>query len=161
MLPTPTTDQTKNMPDRTTSTHATTSTSHVAESLVSLFQSSSNSSLWTNGLPDPDKIRRKMDQRLQQFLTHKYPPLEDGKFRYLREIRLRKDAQNEFYADMSYYESLLETVPVLPLQAESSEASTTTLVPYQPRPKPKRGRPYTGGRKPRPTTRKERRKDSD
>lgn len=117
-----------------------------ADALVSLSRSSNDSSLWTNGLPDHEKIKNKMERRLQQFIDQRYPPVENGPFRYLREIRIRKDAQNEFYADMSYYESLLYTAPVLSLQATTS---TTTIVPYEPRPKPKRGRPSTGGRKPR------------
>lgn len=117
-----------------------------ADAMVSLWQSSNDSSLWTNGLPDHEKIKNKMERRLQQFIDKKYPPVESGPFRYLREIRLRKDAQNEFYADMSYYESLLYAAPVLTLQATTS---TTTIVPYEPAPKPKRGRPSTGGRKPR------------
>jgi len=142
--------------DASTPSHAPTA---AAETLVSLFQSSADSSLWTNGQPDHDKIKRKMEQRLQSFINKTYPPLEDGKFRYLREIRLRKDAQNEFYADMSYYESLLYAPLVLPLQAV--ESSTTTIVPYEPVPKPKRGRPSTGGRKPRPTTRKGRNNEED
>jgi len=114
-------------------------------------QSLPNSSLWTDGLPDPVKIKNKMERTVEAFVNHRYPPIEDGQFRYLRLIHQRKLVQAEFYATMSYYESLLYAAPVLPLRAESS---TTTVLPYQPATKRKRGRPSTGGRKPRPTTRK-------
>lgn len=87
-----------------------------------------------------------MDRTVEQFVNYRYPPIEEGRFRYLRLIRQRKLVQDEFYATMSYYESLLDAAPVLPLRAESS---TTTVLPYQPQPKRKRGRPSTGGRKPR------------
>jgi len=110
-----------------------------------------DSSLWTDGLPDPVKIKNKMERTVEAFVNHRYPPIEDGQFRYLRLIHQRKLVQAEFYATMSYYESLLYAAPVLPLRAESS---TTTVLPYQPATKRKRGRPSTGGRKPRPTTRK-------
>jgi len=112
---------------------------------VPLDQSISDSSLWTDGLPDAQKINNKMEQRHQQFRNKRYPPVTTGRFRYQREIWQRKQAQNEFYADMSYYESLLLTVPVLPLPVPSD--STTITVPYHPAPKKRRGRPPTGGRK--------------
>jgi len=102
-----------------------------------------DSSLWTDGLPDPIKIRNKMARTAEAFVNHRYPPIEDGQFRYLRLIHQRKLVQNEFYATMSYYESLLYAAPVLPLQAESS---TTTVLPDQPPQKRKRGRPATGRR---------------
>jgi len=99
-----------------------------------------------------------MERTVERFVNHRYPPIEDGQFRYLRLIHQRKLVQNEFYATMSYYESLLDAAPVLPLRAESS---TTTVLPYQPAQKRKRGRPSTGGRRPKPTTRKGRTKDDD
>lgn len=119
-----------------------------------------SSSLWTDGLPDPDKIKIRMAQTEQAFLNHVYPEVREGRFRYLRWIRMRRVVQDEFYASMSYYESLLYAAPVLSLRAESS---TTTVIsePYQPRAKPRRGRPSTGGRKARPTKRKERTKEDD
>lgn len=117
-----------------------------------------DSSLWTDGLPDPVKIKNKMERAVEAFVNYRYPPVEDGPFLYLRLIRQRKLVQAEFYATMSYYESLLYAAPVLPLRVESS---TTTVLPYQPATKRKRGRPSTGGRKPRPTTRKGRTKEDD
>lgn len=108
-----------------------------------------DSSLWTDGLPDPDKIKRKMDQTAQAFINHVYPPIDAGPFHYMRLIRQRKLVQDEFYATMSYYESLLPVMPVLPLPAETS---TTTVVSYEPPAKRKRGRPATG-RKPRASRR--------
>jgi len=102
-----------------------------------------DSSLWTNGSLDHAKINAKMERTVQAFVNHVYPPIDDGRFRYLKLIAQRKRVQQEFYADMSYYESLLFAAPVLPLRAESS---TTSVVPYQPTEKRKRGRPATGRR---------------
>jgi len=115
-----------------------------------------DSSLWTDGLPDPIKIKNKMDVTVDRFINHVYPPLEDGPFHYLRFIRQRKAVQAEFYASMSYYESLLASSA-----APAPPQSTTTIVPYEPAAKRRRGRPSTGGRKPKPTTRRERRKEFD
>ena len=115
-----------------------------------------DSSLWTDGLPDPIKIKQKMDVTIDRFINYVYPPLEDGPFYYLRLIRQRKAVQAEFYASMSYYESLLASSA-----APAPPQSTTTIVPYEPACKRRRGRPSTGGRKPKPTTRRERRKEFD
>lgn len=115
-----------------------------------------DSSLWTNGLPDPIKIKNKMDQTIYRFVNYVYPPLEDGPFHYIRLIRQRKEVQSEFYATMAYYESLLAP-SVTPVSTES----TTSVVPYQPPAKRGRGRPSSGGRKPKPTTRRGRRKEFD
>jgi len=114
-----------------------------------------DSSLWTDGLPDPIKIKHKMDVTVDRFINHVYPPLEDGPFYYLRLIRQRKAVQAEFYASMSYYESLLASSA-----APAPTQSTTTVVSYQPVAKRRRGRPATGIRR-RPTTRKGRNKETD
>jgi len=98
-----------------------------------------DSSLWTDGLPDPIKIKNKMDVTVDRFINHVYPPLEDGPFYYLRLIRQRKAVQAEFYASMSYYESLLASSA-----APAPPQSTTTIVPYEPACKRRRGRPRTG-----------------
>lgn len=98
-----------------------------------------NSSLWTDGLPDPIKIKNKMDVTVDRFINHVYPPLEDGPFYYLRLIRQRKAVQAEFYATMSYYESLLASSA-----APAPPQSTITVVPYEPAAKRRRGRPRTG-----------------
>lgn len=93
-----------------------------------------------------------------QYANKPWPKVTDGRFRFKREIELLKLAQMEFYAEMSYFESLLvEETPVLSLQA-----STTTVVDmYQPAQPRRRGRPSTGGRKPKPTTRKGRRNEEE
>lgn len=113
--------------------------------------------LWTDGLPDRDKVRRRMQQTADRYIASKFPDLPRDRWQHLNELKELHRRQNEFYAEMNYYEQLLYAAPVLPLQAES----TTTIVPYTPRPKPKRGRPSTGGRKPKPTTRKGRRNEED
>lgn len=95
--------------------------------------------LWTNGVPDANKIKRRMEQLAHEYVNKRFQVITTGRFRFQREIILRKQAEREFYSAMWHLEDLLYAVPVLPLQAES----TTTIVPYQPA-KRRRGRPATG-----------------
>lgn len=113
--------------------------------------------LWTDGLPDKQKIKERMEQTLQTYLTLPRIVVPEGHFRHERWIAEAQRRQKLFYAEMHYLDDLLYAAPVLPLPVES----TTTIVPYEPPAKRKRGRPSTGGRKPRPTTRKERMKETD
>jgi len=120
-------------------------------------QSPESMALWTNGLPDRELIKRRMEETLQAYLRTPYPRVNTGRLQWAREIIALKRAQAEFYSEMHYLDDLLYAAPVLPLPVES----TTTIVPYEPPAKRRRGRPSTGGRKPRPTTRKERMKETD
>jgi len=120
-------------------------------------QSPESKALRTNGLPDRELIKRRMEETLQAYLRTPYPRVNTGRLQWAREIIALKRAQAEFYSEMHYLDDLLYAAPVLPLPVES----TTTIVPYEPPAKRKRGRPSTGGRKPRPTTRKERMKETD
>jgi len=120
-------------------------------------QSPESKALWTNGLPDRELIKRRMEETLQAYLRTPYPRVNTGRLQWAREIIALKRAQAEFYSEMHYLDDLLYAAPVLPLPVES----TTTIVPYEPPAKRRRGRPSTGGRKPRPTTRKERMKETD
>jgi len=114
--------------------------------------------LWTDGLPDPAKIKLRMERLAHEFVNKRYQRVTSGHFQFQREIRDRKRAEAEFYGEMHYLEDLLYARPaVLPLQP----ASTTTIVPYTPAPPRRRGRPSTGGRRPRATTRSGRLAHSD
>jgi len=106
---------------------------------------------------DIEHIKLRIAQLPEEHRNRPVPKMTDGPFAEQLWYAKIRAAQREFYAAMHHYEDLLYAAPVLPLQAES----TTTIVPYQPTPKPRRGRPSTGGRKPRPTTRKERLNETD
>lgn len=106
--------------------------------------------LWTNGLPDRDKIKQRMEQTLQAYLRQEHPRVNTGPFQWAREIIAIKRAQAEFYAEMHYLDDLLYAYPVLSLPVEST---TTIVTDYTPKPQRKRGRPSTGGRKPRASRR--------
>lgn len=95
--------------------------------------------LCTNGVPDANKIKRRMEQLAHEYVNKRFQVITTGRFRFQREIILRKQVEREFYSAMWRLEDLLYAVPVLPLQAES----TTTIVPYEPA-KRRRGRPATG-----------------
>jgi len=96
--------------------------------------------LWTDGSPDPEKIQHRMKQLLKTYLARPPPRIDSGRFRNERYFAALRRAQDEFYGEMHYLDDLLYATPVLPLQAES----TTTIVPYTPAPKRRRGRPATG-----------------
>jgi len=114
--------------------------------------------LWTDGLPDPAKIKLRMEQLAQEFVNKRYIRITTGQYQYPREIKERKQAEAAFYGEMHYLEDLLYTTPaVLSLQP----SSTTTIVPYVPRPRRRPGRPSTGGRRPKPTTRSARTRSED
>jgi len=106
--------------------------------------STEHKGLWTDGLPDHTRIKERMDQCLQEYLALPPVMVTDGNFRQQRWLAEVHRRQNMFHAEMMYYEDLLYAAPV-PVQAQS----TTTVVPYQPVPKRKPGRPSTGGRQPR------------
>lgn len=126
-----------------------------AESSVSLPESTG---LWTDGSPDPVKIRLRMEQLAHEFVNKRYVRITTGRFQFQHEIRLRHQVETEFYAHMHYLEDLLYArLAELPLQS----ASTTTIVPYTPLPPRRRGRPSTGGRRPKPTTRSARTRSED
>lgn len=101
--------------------------------------------LWTNGLPDHAAIKERMAALLDAYLKRPPPPFLTERFRYERYFARLKQAQTEFYSEMHYLDDLLYASSVLPLPTES----TTTIVPYTPLPPRRRGRPSTGGRKPR------------
>jgi len=106
--------------------------------------------LWTDGLPDPAKIKLRMEALAYEYVNKRFQRVTSGHFQFQREIKDRKRVEAEFYGEMHYLEDLLYATPaVLPLQP----ASTTTVVPYVPAPRRRRGRPSTGGRRPKPTTR--------
>jgi len=114
--------------------------------------------LWTDGLPDPVKIKLRMERLAHEFVNKRYQRVTSGHFQFQREIKDRKRAEAEFYGEMHYLEDLLYARPaVLPLQP----VSTTTIVPYTPLPPRRRGRPSTGGRRPKPTTRRGRQSHLD
>lgn len=115
--------------------------------------------LWTDGLPDPAKIKLRMEALANEFVNKRYQRVTSGHFQFQREIRDRHRAEAEFYGEMHYLEDLLYSYKpaVLSLQP----ASTTTIVPYTPLPPRRRGRPSTGGRKPKPTTRSARTRSED
>jgi len=113
--------------------------------------------LWTDGLPDPAKIKLRMEALALAYANKRFQTITTGQFRWIREIRERKRAQAEFYGEMHYLEDLLYAPAVLPLQPGSS----TTILPYTPLPPRRRGRPSTGGRRPRATTRSGRLRHSD
>jgi len=96
--------------------------------------------LWTDGLPDKDKIKQRMEALLQSYMKQEPPRIESGRFRYERYFTELHRREREFYGEMHYLDDLLHAAPVLSLPAES----TTTIVPYQPAPKRRRGRPATG-----------------
>jgi len=112
--------------------------------------------LWTNGLPDHVAIKERMSALLDAYLKRPPPPFLSERFRYERYYAELHRREREFYAEMHYLDDLLYAAPVLPLPVES----TTTIVPYTPAQPRRRGRPRTGI-KPRPTTRKGRRKEED
>jgi len=89
-------------------------------------------------LPDRDKIKDYMDRLALEYTSRVYTPVTSGQFRFEREIKDRKKAEEAFYGEMHYLEDLLWTAPVLPLRVPSPPE------PYQPVPKRKRGRPATG-----------------
>ena len=113
--------------------------------------------LWTNGYPDPVLINQRRQQLLQEYANRPQPAFGVDQFRYMHFYAELKYAQALFYAEMHYLDDLLYAAPVLPLPVES----TTTIVPYEPAQPRRRGRPSTGGRKPKPTTRAGRRKETD
>jgi len=123
----------------------------------SCVPSPESKALWTNGQPDHAAIKKRMEETLQAYLQKRPPPLDSTPYRHLNQLSFIKKAQAEFYSEMHYLDDLLHAIPELPLQVES----TTTIVPYQPAQSRRRGRPSTGGRKPKPTTRKGRRKETD
>jgi len=96
--------------------------------------------LWTDGSADPAKIKHRMEQLATQYVSRRWQTITTGQFRFEREIQERKRIEREFYGHMHYLEDLLYAAPVLPLQAES----TTTIAPYEPARKKRRGRPATG-----------------
>jgi len=96
--------------------------------------------IWTDGLPDPTKIKHRMDALLQSYMKQEPPRIESGRFRYERYFTELHRREREFYGEMHYLDDLLHAAPVLSLPAES----TTTIVPYEPAPKRRRGRPATG-----------------
>jgi len=101
-----------------------------------------------------EEVKRRMKQTIDKYIDSRPPVVADGQFRYYREIAEIKRRQREFYATLAYYESMMvATTPVLPLPVTES---TTTLVAYTPLPRQRRGRPSTGGRRPR-----DRRKQQD
>lgn len=102
----------------------------------------SDNSLWTNGLPDPIKIKRRMQETADEYIAQPYPVMPRDKWQWANEIAELHKRQALFYSQMQYYESLLYAPPVLPLPV----SSTTTIVPYAPTIKRKRGRPATGRR---------------
>lgn len=107
--------------------------------------------LWTDGLPDPAKIKLRMEALAYEYVNKRFQRVTSGHFQFQQEIKLRKRVEAEFYGELHYLEDLLYSArpAVLPLQP----ASTTTIVPYVPAPRRRRGRPSTGGRRPRATTR--------
>lgn len=115
--------------------------------------------LWTDGLPDPAKIKLRMEALANEFVNKRYQRVTEGRFQFQREIKDRHRAEAEFYGELHYLEDLLymSRPAVLPLQS----ASTTTIVPYTPLAPRRRGRPSTGGRKPKPTTRSARTRSED
>jgi len=96
--------------------------------------------LWTNGQPDAHAIKKRMEETLQAYLQKRPPPLDRTPYRFLNQLSIMKKAQAQFYSDMHYLDDLLHAIPELPLQV----ASTTTIVPYQPANRRRRGRPATG-----------------
>jgi len=81
---------------------------------------------------------------VDRYVHMSYEPIPPGPYAYRRLIEQRKRAQTEFYAEMAYYELLLETVAVF---APPPTESTTTITSPSPIARPRRGRPPTGGRK--------------
>jgi len=104
-----------------------------------------DSSLWTDGLPDRAKINARRQQLLDAYVTALPPVFGTHRRRYEMYYAELHRREREFYAEMYYLDDLLYAVPVLPLPAES----TTTIVTYQPAQPRRRGRPPSGGRKPR------------
>lgn len=146
---------TKNNNDRTTSTNET-STQLLHASGEHCAPSPESKALWTNGLPDHEAIKERMKQLLDRYLQQKWPNVPRDRWQWFNEVAQLHRRQDEFYGEMRYLEDLLYAAPVLSLPVES----TTTIVPYTPAQPRRRGRPRTGI-KPRPTTRKGRRKEED
>lgn len=129
---------------RTTDT-GTHNTSHVSGELCA--QNPQSRALWTDGLPDREKIKQRMEQLGRQFAARPAPSIEPGRFFHQRYIWQMMRAQSEFYAELFYLDSLLCEAPVLPLPV--AQSTTTVVTPYVPRTPRRRGRPSTGGRRPR------------
>jgi len=91
-----------------------------------------------------DEVLKRMHECEREYINHVYPPLHDGPFYHFRFIKQRKMVQDEFYAAMSYYESLLVSMPVLPLPATGACSTTTIVAPYTPAARRRPGRPRTG-----------------
>lgn len=96
--------------------------------------------LWTNGLPDHEKIKRYIARLAQHYANKKYPVINTGHFQFERDIAQRKRAQEEFFGELHYLEDLMHLTPVLPLRAVEQQQ----VQPYQPATKRRRGRPATG-----------------
>lgn len=104
-----------------------------------------NKGLWTDGSPDPDKVKQRIKELVDRYCARAYPVLPRERFQWSNEIRELHRRQAEFYAELRYLDDLLYAAPVLSLPVVSS----TTVIPYTPALKPRRGRPSTGGRRPR------------
>lgn len=134
----------KNNNDRTTSIIET-STQLLHASGEHCAPSPESKALWTNGVPDHDAIKERMKQLLDRYLQQKWPNVPRDRWQWFNEVAELHRRHNEFYGEMHYLEDLLYAAPVLSLPVES----TTTIVPYTPAQPRRRGRPPSGGRKPR------------
>jgi hypothetical protein len=134
-----TTPATNALQCRSTASASTSTTTIVADAGECLPQKPEHKGLWTNGLPDRDKIKDYMDQLAREYTNRVYTPVTSGQFRHEREIKDRHKAQDAFYGEMHYLEDLLYSTPV-----RAAQAPSTTIAPYQPAKKRKRGRPATG-----------------
>lgn len=90
---------------------------------------------------DKDEVIKRMHDEIERYAAMPYPQLARMRRRYECEIAELHRRESMFYATMAYYEDMLETMPVA---VAAAEQSTTVVVPYQPQPPRRRGRPPTG-----------------
>lgn len=90
---------------------------------------------------DHDQIKERMAALALAYASMEFPKIENHKHGYQLALAIQKRRQREFYAEMNYLEEMLELTP-----RSTSAATKAVIEPYKPR---GRGRPPTGGRKPR------------
>lgn len=110
-----------------------------------LLRNPESKALWTDGLPDPQEIKNRMEALATQFAQSRPKRTEPGQFFHQRFIWQQKAAEMAFYAEMAYYESLLHPedpdAHYAPVTPAPPVTPPTPYVPWTPR---RRGRPRTG-----------------
>lgn len=128
---------------------ATATLNQLNESGEPLWRNHESKELWTPGSRmNPGTIRQRMDELLQQYMTDLAE--SDKRLNELKHqawLIERRALETRFYAAMRHFESLLYDPPPEPRPAVL--VSPVPPLALTPKVKRGRGRPFTGGRKPR------------